>query len=212
MAYEIENFDFAAHIEKILGYADAVKYGEITILTGPNGYGKSLLRKVLQIEGPDGKSYKVASVSMSQRTNKNHDFDALGSMLMDQADDATSNHTCYITQQLLKSKDDRFLVIDEPEIGMGKEVLLGLIEVIKQGIQQHKDEGRFRGMMIITHSDFFIDNFEHDNFINLEGMTYDAWKNRKIEAINPADLKKWCLELWRAIEKRIRENKEKKNK
>lgn len=210
MAYQTEGFDFNAHIEKIIDYAASIEYGKVTILTGPNGYGKSLLRKLITVEGPDGTEYKPASVSMAQRTSANHAFGALSGMMMDNADDATSNHTSHIVKMLFKSKDDRYIVIDEPEIGMGKEVLLGLINYIKQQVQIRKDEGRFRGMMIITHSDFFIDNFEHDAFINLEGLTYEGWKNREITPIDPEDLSTWCLELWRAIERRINEKKSKK--
>lgn len=212
MAYKTEGFDFEAHIDKIGDYADSLEYGKITILTGPNGYGKSLLRKIIQMETPEGKKLKTASVSMSQRTNANHDFGALSGMMMDTKDDATSNHTSYIIESLLKSNDEKYIVIDEPEIGMGKEVLLGLINNIQSDIAKRKDENRFHGMLIITHSEFLIDNFQYDNFVNLEGMTYDEWKNRKIEAIDPKELKMWCLELWRAIEKRIRTVKESKNK
>lgn len=203
MAYDL--IDLNAYLDHILNYIKLVEYGKITILTGPNGYGKSLLRKLIQVEH-EGIMYQPASVSMGQRTASNHNAGALGGLLMDNADDATSNHTCHLIEMLFKSKDDRYMVIDEPEIGLGKEVLLGVIDRIKWSINKKKEEGVFRGIMIITHSEFFIENFDYDVFMNLEGMTYAEWKNREIKAIDPEALANWCLELWRTIEKRIKEN------
>ena len=200
--YDLQNFDFEDHIDRIIEYSNEVEYGKVTIMTGPNGYGKSLLRKVLKIENA-GKSYKVASVSMSQRTNANNDFGALRSLMMDDSSDATSNHTCMLVNQLFKSTEKRYLVIDEPEIGLGKEILLGLIQLIQTKIEEKKVAGEFHGIMFITHSEFFIENFPHDKFINLENLTFEEWKNRKIEPIAPEDLKEWCLAMWRAIEHRI---------
>ena len=47
--YDIENFDFDTHIKLLSSTADSIEYGKVTIITGPNGYGKSLLRKLLQL-------------------------------------------------------------------------------------------------------------------------------------------------------------------
>ena len=206
--YDIENFNFDEHIKLLSTTADGIEYGKVTIITGPNGYGKSLLRKLLTTVKDGDKEFKVASVSMERRTTKNHDFAALASMAIDDPTDATSNATCYLIESVM-NQDDRFFTIDEPEIGMGKEMLLGLIESIKIKIDELKAAGKFHGILFITHSEFFIEHMPHDKFINLEGMIYDEWKNREINPISPKQLSEWSLHLWRAIEKRISENKTK---
>lgn len=203
MAYEIEGFNFDEHIDKLVAIAKSVNKGEITIVTGPNGYGKSFLRKLMGQLSSKLDFPKVASVSMESRTHANDNMSALRSIRMDDPTDATSNHTCYQIKQLFTATD-RYLVIDEPEIGMGKEVLLGLINYLNETIEQMKSEGKFHGIMFITHSEFFIENMKYDTFINLEGMTYEEWKNREIKAINPKKLEEWSTEMWRAIEKRLK--------
>jgi predicted ATPase len=202
MAYEVENFDFDKHIDTLIDIATSVNQNDITILTGANGYGKSFLRKIMGMLHTKHDFPKVASVSMEMRTNAREDYSALKSMMMDNADESTSNHTCYMIESLLKT-EDRYFVIDEPEIGMGKEMLLGLIEELNEKISLMKAEGKFKGIMFITHSDFFIDHINYDRFINLEGMNYDQWKNREIKPINPKKLSEWSLAMWRAIEKRL---------
>lgn len=201
--YDIENFNFDTYIKSLKTVVENIEYGKITIITGPNGYGKSLLRKLLPTIKHEGKEIKVASVSMERRTTPNNDFSALKSMAIDDPTDATSNATCYLILSLLK-QEDRFFTIDEPEIGMGKEMLLGLIETIKEEIDILKTQGKFHGILFITHSEFFIENMPHDKFINLEGMTYDEWKNRKIIPISPKKLSEWSLHLWREVEKRLK--------
>ena len=204
MAYEVDNFDFNKHIDFLIDIAKSIKKDDITVITGPNGYGKSFLRKLLgQLNGKYDFPI-VASISMETRTTKKHEFSALGSLMMDSPDDATSNHTCYSISSLFKNAVQRYLVIDEPEIGMGKEILLGLIEDINNKVSDMKSNGTFLGIAFITHSEFFIDHIKYDTFINLEGMTYDEWKNREIKAISPEKLSKWSLEMWRAIDRRLK--------
>ena len=208
VAYE-KTKDLSAHIDYIIDIADSIKPGKVTILTGPNGYGKSVVRKLVSstIDKEIGK--KTASISMERRTQRNHDFSALASLAIDDPDDATSNHTCKLVKNLF-AQADRYYVIDEPEIGMGKEMLLGLLMEIETKITELRKSDKFYGLLIITHSEFVIDNLKYDEFINMEGMTYDEWKNREIVAISPSELSEWCLNMWRAIQKRSDENKAKK--
>ena len=203
--YDIDNFDFNEHITALGEFSKKVEYGKTTILTGPNGYGKSLLRKLVTIIKPDGTDIKVASVSMEKRTSRTEGFSALSSMAMDDPTDATSNATCHLIDSLFKNTENRFYIIDEPEVGMGKEMLMGLIEKIKSDIEVMKSKNDFHGILFISHSEYFIENMPHDVFINLEGKTYDEWKNRVVIPITPDKLSAWCLAMWRAIQKRISE-------
>ena len=202
MAYDLES-DLDAHIDNLISITKSIKKGDITIVTGPNGYGKSFLRKLLGMLHTKYDFPKVASISMETRTNRKDNFSALSTIAMDAPDDATSNHTCHITDMLLRTKD-RYFVIDEPEIGMGKEMLLGLINELNERVEAMKAEGQFLGIMFITHSEFFIDHIKYDTFINLEGMTYEEWKNREIHAISPKKLSDWSLAMWRKIQERLK--------
>ena len=141
---------------------------------------------------------------MEMRTTKREEWSALSSIHMDDPTDATSNHTCHMMESLMRNTPNRYFVIDEPEIGLGKEVILGYIDALNQEIQTLKEKGGFRGLMIITHSEFFIENFQHDIFLNLEGMTYQQWKEREVKAITPNALSEWSTAMWRAIQKRLK--------
>lgn len=198
--YDVENFDFEEHLSIVRKLHKEIKYGKITILTGPNGYGKSLLRKILVSVPHKGKEIKCASISMERRTSPNEGFGAFRSLAIDDPTDATSNATCHLVTGLFSSAEDRFFTIDEPEIGMGKEALLGLIETLKEKISELKKKKKFHGILFITHSEFFIENMPHDKFINFQGMTYEEWKNREIIPVSTKTLADWSLKLWRAVE------------
>lgn len=202
--YNKDNFDFDDHIDNLIDMAKSIQQDKITILTGPNGYGKSFLRKLVGMRNSKYDFPKVASFSMEMRTTKREEWSALSSIHMDNPTDATSNHTCHMMQSLMRNTPDRYFIIDEPEIGMGKEIILGYIESLNEEIQTLKDKNGFRGLMIITHSEFFIENFNHDIFLNLEGLTYEEWKNREIKSISPKALSDWSLAMWRAIENRLK--------
>jgi ABC-type branched-subunit amino acid transport system ATPase component len=210
MAYE-RDFDFEAHLDRVLDVARGIRPGEVTILTGPNGYGKSLVRKVLPAAlAGHGYEGKVCSFSMERRTSPNEGFSALRSLAMDQVHDATSNHTCAMTLAVLRdaAEHGKYVVLDEPETGMGKEVLLGLISRIRGFVDERKAAGNFRGLLVVTHSEFVVDNLPHDHFANLEGLTREQWKSRELVPVDPEDLSAWCHSLYLTIERR---NKQKKN-
>ena len=203
--YELENFDFNDHIDLIVETVDKIEPNEVTVLVGPNGYGKSLLRKILkQNERLD----KIASTSMERRTVPNHDFRALATLAIDDPETATSNASFKLVEALVKSSGIRYYVLDEPEIGMGKEAVLGLANWINTKVEELKQKNEWRGLLLISHSDFLIGNVKHDKFIDLGGHeTFEEWKNREIKPIDPDALRKWCIEMWKAVKKRTQEGK-----
>jgi len=203
--YNIEGFDFLKYLDGLSDIIKSIEPDKLTILVGPNGYGKSLIRKVLPREPKLG---KIASTSMERRTQPNHDYDAFSSLAIDDPETATSNASFNLIDTMMTSSGDRYYILDEPEIGMGKEAQLGLANWINSIVAKLKEDGKWMGLLLITHSDFLIQNINFDTFIDLGGHTsFEAWKNREIKAINPADLDTWCVTMWRAIEKRINDNK-----
>lgn len=197
--------DYNAQIQLIKDAGSTVKLGKLTVLTGKNGSGKSLLRKLMgaliaKQTGTDP-SHTVASVSMESRTQRKFDFSALNSLGIDDPTNPTSGETLYNIESLVKAGSSeskpRYIVIDEPEIGMGEEMVAAL--AIRLNEMFKKIPKSLFGVMIITHNRHLVKNLKGE-FINLEGMTKKEWLNRKIIPTDIEQFKEDSLELYRAIE------------
>ena len=194
------------HLISILDLLKTIKINEVTILTGSNGSGKSLIRKALPTHiaeqlGIPAKS-AVGSVSMEQRTKGNPDWGALSSVLMDNSEEPTSLNTWELIKQII-AQINRYIVIDEPEIGAGEEIQLALTDEINAAIHNARAQNDFKGCLIITHSRTIVKNLTHDSFINLDGMIEKDWLNRIPKRGNLADLEHNSLELYRAVIRRL---------
>ena len=131
---------------------DGIELNKITVLTGNNGSGKSMIRKLLHQFLHTKPSLKdkninniIASISMDDRSGINPN-----QMMVFSRDCEwlpTSENTLNSIQSILKTKD-RFLILDELEIGMGEELQAGLAEYLNQNL--HIDQTL--GVLIITHS------------------------------------------------------------
>jgi len=168
----------------------------ITILTGNNGSGKSLLRKQLpfafrQYFGLDHVNKTkgmIASTSMEARTNSNPEWGALSGMMQDTEWIATSQNTFNLIHELLDAVEkgkSKYVVIDEYEIGCSEETILAIAKYISSRLKKMIAEKRIMGALIITHSRIGVKNIEHDHFVNMEGLSEKEWINRKIV---PTDL------------------------
>lgn len=198
------------HIDNLLDVLNDIEIGKVTVLTGGNATGKSVIRKLLTSKIMEtlgtGNRNVVSSVSMQLRTGTPDSLlgTGLDSMMRDVPWSSTSEHTVTLldgmTKNFTKDLEDckkRFLVIDELEIGMSKELQLGtclwLNDVISKILKNTY------GILIITHSDIVVNNIKHDKFINIDGMTEEEWLNREIKPIFPEDLRNWSSALYRAI-------------
>lgn len=203
-----ENLD--NHIDNLLDVLDDIEIGKVTVLTGGNATGKSVIRKLLTSKIMEtlntGNRSVVSSVSMQLRTSTPDSLlgSGLDSMMRDVPWLCTSAHTISLLDGLTKNfvedledSKKRFLVIDELEIGMSKELQLGtclwLNDIFSKILKNTY------GILIITHSDIVVSNIKHDKFINIEGMSEEEWLNREIKPVSPEDLKKWSSALHRAI-------------
>lgn len=201
--------DYNSQIEIVRGAARAVQLNKVTVLTGKNGSGKSLLRKMLpgvvaEKTGADS-NHIVASVSMETRTQRKFEFSALNSLGIDDPDNPTSLETLYKINKLFEvcSPDNkRFLVIDEPEIGMGEEMVAAITIFLNETFDSLPDG--CLGVLVITHNRHIVSNLIGD-FINLEGMTKEEWLNREIIPTDLGQFKEDAIGLYRAIVKKIQE-------
>lgn len=192
-------------VESIKEICNQIQPGKVTILTGKNGSGKSLVRKLLgyyiaeKLDKKDPRGL-VSGVSMQSRTEKKHDFGALGSLGIDNPANPTGLET--IDNNILplfrslESDGPRFLVIDEPEIGAGEELVAAIVNILDDLISTTNH----MGVLIITHNRYVVNNLKSDLFLNMEGMSKDEWLNRPIIPTNIEDFKQESLDLWRYVE------------
>lgn len=203
--------DFIKQIdEAIKGTAQKVELNKVTVLTGNNGSGKSMVRKLIAFYladklGKKESNHLVASVSMESRTNKKDgtngtmNFDALSAMGIDDATNPTSEETLYNIDSVVKSvsaENPRYIVIDEPEIGMGEEMVAAL--VIKLNKMFETLPTGVLGVLLITHNRYIVQNINGE-FLNMEGKSRVEWLNREIIPTNLEQFKEDSLGLYRAI-------------
>lgn len=204
------------HIDRIIDVAESIEPNKVTILTGGNASGKSVVRKLLNVRLADklGKESATSSVSMELRTSGNSGLlgTGLDHMHSDLSWESTGEHTVNLIRSLLKSNaseemaetNRRFIVIDEIETGLSKEVLLGMCQMLESEMERILKNSY--GILLITHSDEVVRNLKHDSFINIEGLTEEEWLNREVEPVNPDDIERWSRALYLGIRKRQKKN------
>jgi predicted ATPase len=196
------------HVDLIIELAEKVKLGEVTILTGSNGTGKSFIRKIVgfklaEKKGGDKTKTFVSQTSMEQRTGTNADWGALSGIMRDVGWTPTSTETLGKIQNLMDDRfKDRYIVIDEPEIGMGEETVLGLVEYLNERLEELR-KGNFLGVMIITHSRLIVEHLKADSFINIDGLSREQWLTRKLVPTDLKDLEERSLIIHSEIQQRI---------
>ncbi len=161
------------HINFLKNTLNSIDLKKITILTGANGSGKSIIRKLLpgrvSKETQGGKCQSISIENMVNQhivsfpTSKNT-FLALESLREN------------IYQKLCSTK---YIILDEFEIGCSEETVLAFSKYINSYISCTNI-----GVLIITHSKLAVENLKYDNFINLQGLTKDEWINREFIPTN----------------------------
>lgn len=213
---DISEKSIDSHIDRIIEVAESIEPNKVTILTGGNASGKSVIRKLLNIRLADklGKESATSSVSMELRTSGNSGLlgTGLDHMYSDNPWESTGEHTVYLVKGLLKSNtteemaetNKRYIVIDELETGLSKEALLGICQMLESEMERILKNSY--GILLITHSDEVVRNLKHDSFINIEGLTEEEWLNREVEPVNPDDIERWSRALYLGIRKRQKNN------
>lgn len=190
--------EVAEQYERIQDAFRSIDIAGVTILTGNNGSGKSLIRKQTpflfkeRYGLADVKDTKgmIRSTSMDARTGSNPEWGGLAGVLRDTEWIATSQNTYSAVHGLLESLNDgktKYAVIDEYEIGCSEETVLAIAMYISDKLASLISEGKIIGAMIITHSRIGVKAIRHDHFVNIGGMTEDEWLNREVV---PTDLVK----------------------
>lgn len=196
------------YIDYLKDVEESIDLSKITVLTGNNGSGKSLIRKLLTSRVEEELDGKLKSTSMELRTMNNPMWGALSSSMSDCEWLATSYSTFNLLKKCLaaskKDEKTKYIVIDEMEIGCSEETILAFIEYVNQELKELNI-----GCLIITHSKLVVEKINSDSFINLQKKTKEEWLNREITPTNLEELE--ANELFYAIRDRINENKKKKD-
>lgn len=174
--------------ESVKDAIEKINVGKITILTGNNASGKSLIRKVLWqrikelVNDGRGDRQYVWETSMERRTSQLSALGALSGAFRDNEWIATSANTILSINRFFQtdSETKHYIVFDEPEVGCGEEVQLGIANKINEKSNFFKNDNL--GLLIITHSRLIVKNTNCDVFINLEGRTKEEWLNREVVA------------------------------
>lgn len=188
--------------DRIVDAYDAIPLdGSISVLTGRNGSGKSLIRQQLafRVKKKD-KSKSVAHASMQQRTGLHSHMGALGCMFRDTERTPTSVNTLGFMDSAIGYVQNYggYLVLDEIEMGCGEETLMGVVQWLN-GCLRERIKGTM-GCCVITHSRHVVANLDYDHWFNLDGFdTDEAWLHRPLKAVDIEVLKKDSIDLFRFV-------------
>ena len=196
--------------ENILDALDQIKTGHVTILTGDNGTGKSLIRKVLcsslrNQENDD--TIKITDISMEKRTGLHAGLGGGGVFFRDVEWVATSDNSLSFLYSLLNSAKDRYLVLDEPELGMSQDLQKSIGIYLSKRIPETMKENR--GMLIITHSREFVRSLSVEHvFVNLQKKSEEEWLNESAKEIDLDDFRKKCDALFNLLRDHLKSSRD----
>lgn len=182
----MEDFDAKLHVDHLVEIANGIELGKVTILTGSNASGKSVIRKCLSPRiakklSLDETKNVISELSFMTRAGNN--INSGVNFLRDSTWTSTGQNTAELLMSILNT-ENRYIVLDEPELGMGEELQL----TIANYINEHKDKvlEKNYGLMVITHSRVIANALNEDVFINIDNPSWAKtdWLNRKINQID----------------------------
>lgn len=200
--------DWDKHIDNLINITKAIEPSKLTILTGSNASGKSVIRKQLTYYMTDklkkGDKPCVAALSFMSRAGLNY-YSGIN-FLRDNDWAATSKNSLDLARNLLRT-EDRYLVLDEPEIGMGEEMQLAFARYVNS--QKASVIKNSYGLLVITHSRIIVNELDNDAFFCTDKIyqTKEDWLNREIIPTDLDEFDENAEALFVAI--RDRQNKKK---
>lgn len=213
---EEEKAPYRGKVENMVDIMKHINPTKVTILTGSNGGGKSMIRQQYSMKFQKETGRKSKTISMQLRTSTNSEWGALSGAMLDGEWTPTSLNTIRLINGVFRATgvydepepgkikaipETGYIILDEPEIGMAEETILALSEWLQTIIPTLEKLGI--GLMIITHSKLLVENlwymvpsghehgyYKHDkiDFVNLDNLTIMEYtdSNRRIV---PSDLK-----------------------
>jgi hypothetical protein len=189
----------AERFDRIVDVYSAIPIdGSISMLTGSNGSGKSLIRRQLNFrdELRNRTGNKVVHVSMSLRTQ---DHGVYNVFYRDTDWYPTSVNTINLIDAASKSVHGGYLVLDEIEVGCSEETLMGIVAWLNENLRQRVKDTTV-GCMVITHSRYVVEHLKFDHWFNLDGYeTPEEWINRKVVPVDLEKLRKDSHALFQLV-------------
>lgn len=162
-------------LDNIFDAMDQIKLNSIMVLTGENATGKSLIRKALApvlTKQNNGERVRIADISMERRTGLHSELGGGGVFLRDTEWVATSSNSIHNIRSICKATD-RYIVLDEPEIGCGLSMQASIAEFLNKTLPEVLQNNK--GVLIITHSKEIVKRLNNVEFINLQKLTKEEW-------------------------------------
>lgn len=191
-------------IDNILDTLEKVEPNKITVVTGDNATGKSVLRQLVwkPISKALGKQIKVADISMQRRTGLHSELGGGGVFLRDTDWSATSTNTLSFIKSVLGATE-RYIVLDEPEIGMSVSLQASVGEYLNKILPEVLEKNY--GIMIITHSHELIKRLSCcDVFLNLQGKSKEEYLTAEPEIIDLEEFEKRDNALFKALQNQLK--------
>ena len=198
-----DNLAMNAHVDRLIDIANSIEPHKFTLLTGSNASGKSVIRKILPmriapklgIVDESDMKHCVASISLMTRTGSSP-FG--GPNLAHETDwDATSINSLDLVRRIL-AVTNRYIVLDEPEIGMGEELQLAVVRYLNSVKDTVLANGH--GLLMITHSRILVKELDNDVFINIDGYPdKQSWLDRELVPTDLDEFENRAQEMFRAI-------------
>jgi len=185
--------------DKVLDVYDKIPMdGSVSLLTGRNGSGKSLVRKLLAIKAKGEHKKNLVHASMQLRTAMHSGLGGLGGIFRDTEEYSTSSHTAYLVQTACRSIHGGYLCIDEVEVGLGEETILGIVGWLNANLRQAL-QGTL-GCLVVTHSRLVVQGLDFDHWFSLDGhVTPKEWLERELVPTDLGVLQEENIKFYRYV-------------
>ena len=182
--------------------------GSVSMLTGSNGSGKSLIRQQLNFRKELKRASKrVIHCSMQFRTQN---MGAQDAFTHDVEWNPTSVNTINFIECASRSVRGSYLVLDEIEVGCAEETIMGMVLWLNEHLREAIKDAL--GCMVITHSRYVVQNLKFDHWFNLDGYkTPEEWLNRVVVPVDTERVRKDAHALFRYVTAQGAEKKAQKS-
>jgi AAA15 family ATPase/GTPase len=201
--------DITSYLEKskyissnVVEMSHCCNNSKLTVITGNNASGKSVLRKIISNKFYDSK-IEFINLSLAGRCESGIVKGMIYGTETDESSGYNSTKSVFTAISTGLKRNNPFVIfLDEPEIGCSDELIAAFCIHIKENIEKMSNLEHF---FIVTHSKFLIESLLEFNpnhiHMSKEYIGLHDWCKRKIIPSNFEDLKKHSHKLWSEIEK-----------